>query len=143
MTTNNPSLVFTMQGDGGSLVANFGPYLPLPISATLQDAINAMATVDSAVSQATTPQQPVQAMQQQVRQQLQHLLVHPRDQLPTLQTAHQQQQLAQQAQQHRQRMRPIALIRQPPVRAQQAHLQQMQPTVLQRQRLAQARSLAR
>ncbi|SAK46424.1 hypothetical protein AWB76_00910 [Caballeronia temeraria] len=50
--TTTPRLIFTLKGDGNTLVANFGPFLPLPIDSTIQDVIAAAAAVDGKVDAA-------------------------------------------------------------------------------------------
>ena len=45
-------LIFTMQSDQSTLVANFGPFLPLPISGTLQNVLNLVNNAESSVTNA-------------------------------------------------------------------------------------------
>ncbi|MEX3923090.1 hypothetical protein AB4Y36_03575 [Paraburkholderia sp. BR10936] len=55
MSSNgNTQLIFTLQGDQNQLVANFGPFLPLQLSGTLQDMLNVIADTEEAVQTAVT-----------------------------------------------------------------------------------------
>lgn len=53
-----PQLIFTIEGSQQTLVASFGPYLPMQLSGTLQDMLNIIAdteaTVQTAVQSANT-----------------------------------------------------------------------------------------
>lgn len=50
--TCSTELVFTLQGDQNQLVANFGPFLPMQLSGTLQDMINIIADTEATVETA-------------------------------------------------------------------------------------------
>ncbi|MEX3840296.1 hypothetical protein [Paraburkholderia sp. BR10882] len=58
MSSNgNTQLIFTLQGDQNQLVANFGPFLPLQLSGTLQDMLNVIADTEATVQTAVTAAQ--------------------------------------------------------------------------------------
>ncbi|MEZ0602970.1 hypothetical protein ACAX43_12565 [Paraburkholderia sp. IW21] len=50
---SSTQLIFTLDGDQGQIAANFGPYLPIQVSGTLQDMLNTIEQVEVSVSTAS------------------------------------------------------------------------------------------
>lgn len=51
---SDSQLVFTMQTDQGTLVSNFGPYMPIPVSGTLENVVNLIANTQASIDEANT-----------------------------------------------------------------------------------------